>query len=154
VLVLSPSTKGWSPPDTCRALRLALAQLHQAAPAPRDIVPLPAGAPFGAVEIDEAECTLYLACVGVCPTGGFEEHGANLRKDSSVRTQMIIPRRSLPLRCRGGQDRCSGAVRSLDVHTVNGLCLEWVSEGTHGVSNPGRETGDPEIVLGLREAGE
>jgi hypothetical protein len=47
----------------------------------------------------------------------------------------------------------SGAVRSLDVHTVNGICLEWASEGTPGVSDPGREIGDPEIVLGLREAG-
>jgi ferredoxin len=55
-------------------LRLALARLHETAPAPRDVVPLPAGAPFGAVEIDDAGCTLCLACVGVCPTGALEDN--------------------------------------------------------------------------------
>src|SRR5262249_31470898 len=39
-------------------LRLALRELQRAAPAPVDVVPLPAGAPFGAVEIDTAGCTL------------------------------------------------------------------------------------------------
>ncbi len=55
-------------------LRLALAQLHKAAPLPRDIVPMPAGAPFGAVEIDAAGCTLCLACVGACPTGALSDN--------------------------------------------------------------------------------
>ncbi|MBV9812252.1 MAG: 4Fe-4S dicluster domain-containing protein, partial [Acetobacteraceae bacterium] len=41
-------------------LRLALRELHQVAPAPVDVVALPAGAPFGAVEIDVAGCTLCL----------------------------------------------------------------------------------------------
>ena len=44
-------------------LRFALAELHRAAPAPVDVIPLPDGAPFGAVEIDTAGCTLCLACV-------------------------------------------------------------------------------------------
>jgi ferredoxin len=51
--------------------RLALVQLQRAAPAPRDVLPLPPGAPFGAVAIDRERCTLCLACVGACPTGAL-----------------------------------------------------------------------------------
>ena len=52
-------------------LRLALRELHGAAPAPVDVIALPAGAPFGAVEIDARACTLCLACVSACPTGAL-----------------------------------------------------------------------------------
>jgi ferredoxin len=52
-------------------LRFALAELHRVAPAPAEIIPLPAGAPFGAVDIDAAGCTLCLACVSACPTGAL-----------------------------------------------------------------------------------
>ncbi len=50
---------------------LALAHLHDKAPTPLDILPLPAGAPFGALAVDTAGCTLCLACVGACPTGAL-----------------------------------------------------------------------------------
>jgi ferredoxin len=52
-------------------LRLALRELHRAAPAPTDIVPLPEGAPFGTVELKVEGCTLCLACVSACPTGAL-----------------------------------------------------------------------------------
>lgn len=52
-------------------MQLALRELHQAAPNPIDVVALPADAPFGAVEIDVAGCTLCLACVAACPTGAL-----------------------------------------------------------------------------------
>jgi ferredoxin len=55
------------------ALRFALRELHRAAPAPTDIIALPAGAPFGAVEIDVAGCTLCLSCVSACPTGALSD---------------------------------------------------------------------------------
>jgi ferredoxin len=54
-------------------LRFALRELHHAAPAPTYIVALPAGAPFGAVEIDVAGCTLCLSCVSACPTGALSD---------------------------------------------------------------------------------
>ena len=52
-------------------MRLALRELHRAAPAPVDVIALPAGAPFGAVEINVEGCTLCLACVSACPTGAL-----------------------------------------------------------------------------------
>jgi ferredoxin len=55
-------------------MRLALRELHRAAPIPADIVPLPQGAPFGAVDIDAEGCTLCLACVSACPTGALSDN--------------------------------------------------------------------------------
>ena len=55
-------------------LRLALRELHRAAPQPVDIVALPAGAPFGAVVLDTEGCTLCLACVSACPTGALSDN--------------------------------------------------------------------------------
>jgi ferredoxin len=54
-------------------MRLALRELHAAAPAPVDIVLLPAGAPFGTVEVNVEGCTLCLSCVSACPTGALSD---------------------------------------------------------------------------------
>jgi ferredoxin len=55
------------------SLRLALRELQRAAPTPVDVIALPAGAPFGAVEIAAQGCTLCLACVSACPTGALSD---------------------------------------------------------------------------------
>ncbi len=55
-------------------LRLALDHLHGAAPRPREVLPLPAGAPFGTVLVDLDGCTLCLSCVGACPAGALLDH--------------------------------------------------------------------------------
>jgi len=54
-----------------QVLRLALRALHEVAPTPVEVIALPAGAPFGGVEIDVPGCTLCLACVSACPTGAL-----------------------------------------------------------------------------------
>jgi ferredoxin len=54
-------------------LRLALGELHRSAPVTADIIALPAGAPFGAVEIDAEGCTLCLSCVSACPTSALRD---------------------------------------------------------------------------------
>ncbi len=54
-------------------MALALEQLHRRAPNPVDIVALPAGSPFGTVEVNVQGCTLCLACVGACPTGALKD---------------------------------------------------------------------------------
>jgi ferredoxin len=51
--------------------RLALRELHGVAPQPADVVPIPAGAPFGTVDVTVEGCTLCLSCVSVCPTGAL-----------------------------------------------------------------------------------
>ena len=52
-------------------MRLALRELHRAAPAPVDVIVLPQGAPFGTVELNVEGCTLCLSCVSACPTGAL-----------------------------------------------------------------------------------
>jgi ferredoxin len=54
-------------------LRFALSELYRAAPEPVGVIALPAGAPFGAVEIDAGGCTLCLSCVSACPTGALRD---------------------------------------------------------------------------------
>ena len=60
--------------DKRDVMRLALRELQRAAPAPVDVVALPQGAPFGAVEINIEGCTLCLACVSACPTGALGDN--------------------------------------------------------------------------------
>jgi ferredoxin len=54
-------------------LRLALRELHHAAPAPVDVVALPEGSPFGTVVVNTEGCTLCLSCVSACPTGALSD---------------------------------------------------------------------------------
>jgi ferredoxin len=54
-------------------LRFALSELYRAAAEPVGVIALPAGAPFGAVEIDAGGCTLCLSCVSACPTGALRD---------------------------------------------------------------------------------
>jgi len=54
-------------------MRLALRELHAAAPSPIDVVPLPEGAPFGTIEVRVEGCTLCLSCVSACPTGALSD---------------------------------------------------------------------------------
>ena len=59
--------------DQRGVLRFALRELHRAAPQPVDVIALPASAPFGAVEVDTAGCTLCLSCVSACPTHALSD---------------------------------------------------------------------------------
>jgi ferredoxin len=52
---------------------LALRHLHDVAPSPVEVLPLPPGAPFGGIRVDTEGCTLCLSCVGSCPTGALSD---------------------------------------------------------------------------------
>jgi ferredoxin len=54
--------------------RTALAKLKERAPAPQELIALPAGAPYGRIHIDTSGCTLCLACVGACPTNALSDN--------------------------------------------------------------------------------
>lgn len=67
-------TASFIPPKTKRGLlELAFRELHRFAPAPTDVVPLAAGAPFGGIEVDLEACTLCLACVSACPADALTD---------------------------------------------------------------------------------
>ena len=59
--------------DKRSVLRFALRELQRIAPSRPEIVPLPAGAPFGNVEVNADGCTLCLSCVSACPTGALSD---------------------------------------------------------------------------------
>ena len=53
-------------------IRLATEHLYAQAEAPRAMVSLSAGAPFGEVVVDNQRCTLCMACVSQCPAHALE----------------------------------------------------------------------------------
>jgi ferredoxin len=55
-------------------LRTSLRELHAVAPAPVEVIALPAQAPFGKIEVNAEGCTLCLACVSACPTGALSDN--------------------------------------------------------------------------------
>ncbi len=56
-------------------IRLAVDHLYGQAPVPNAIHALPAGAPFGQIEVDRDGCTLCMACVSVCPSSALADSG-------------------------------------------------------------------------------
>jgi len=65
-LALTPATFNLSN-EKRATLDFVFDHLLRHAPAPQDQVALPAGAPYGTLEVDKHKCTLCLACVGACP---------------------------------------------------------------------------------------
>ena len=78
--------------------RLALSKLHEAAPAPVDVLPMPNGAPFGTLQVDATGCTLCLACVSACPTGALKDNPDKpmLRFDESACIQCGLCKSTCP----------------------------------------------------------
>jgi ferredoxin len=60
--------------DKRGVLRFALSELHRAALNPVDVIQLPAGAPFGTLNLAIDACTLCLSCVSACPTGALRDN--------------------------------------------------------------------------------
>jgi ferredoxin len=56
-----------------RTLDVVIDHLARHAPQPATVIPLHAGAPFGAVVVDRQKCTLCLACVGACPANALAD---------------------------------------------------------------------------------
>jgi len=62
-----------APGDKRGRLRMALQHLYGQAPAPRRLVSLHEGAPFGEVKVDAQACTLCMSCVSSCPTHALQD---------------------------------------------------------------------------------
>lgn len=54
--------------------RSVFAILHEDAPNKPDIMELPAGAPYGRINVNVDGCTLCLACVSACPANALRDH--------------------------------------------------------------------------------
>ncbi|MGA8262547.1 MAG: 4Fe-4S binding protein [Arenicellales bacterium] len=54
-------------------LRLALDHLYENASKSPQRVALPAGSPFGEIDVDAGKCTLCMACVSVCPASALHD---------------------------------------------------------------------------------
>ena len=50
-----------------RTIELALGHLYQHAPVQQTLASLPAGAPFGEIQVKADNCTLCMSCVSACP---------------------------------------------------------------------------------------
>ncbi len=59
--------------DKRNTLDYALEHLHRHAPAKPEQVALPPGAPFGAIAVNKAACSLCMSCVGACPAGALQD---------------------------------------------------------------------------------
>lgn len=59
--------------DKREILHLALEHLWRHAPLQAEEVALPDGAPCGVIRVDADQCTLCLACVGLCPAGALKD---------------------------------------------------------------------------------
>lgn len=79
-------------------LETTFRELHQAAPAPVDMVPLAHGAPFGGVELNVEGCTLCHSCVTACPTGALGDNPdrAMLRFTESLCVQCGLCEQTCP----------------------------------------------------------
>lgn len=64
------------PENKRAAIFQALDHLYQHIDKTRELISLPAGAPFGSAVIDENSCTLCMACVGACPGKALQD-GSN-----------------------------------------------------------------------------
>jgi len=62
-----------APADKRGRLRMALQHLFGQAPAPRRMISLHDGAPFGEVKVDTQACTLCMSCVSSCPTHALQD---------------------------------------------------------------------------------
>jgi len=64
--VAKPATFNLSP-EKRTTLDFAIDHLASHAPTPKTVIPLAAGAPFGAITVNKETCTLCKACIGACP---------------------------------------------------------------------------------------
>ena len=60
--------------DKRATLDLALDHLIEHAPAKRDVIALPVGAPLGTLAINKDACTLCLSCINACPASALQDN--------------------------------------------------------------------------------
>ena len=86
-----------------------------------DAIPLPDGAPYGAVLVDTDACTLCLACASLCPPGALADHPdtpqLNFREDACLQCGLcaaVCPENAITL-----EPRLNLADRALSEQVLN-----------------------------------
>jgi ferredoxin len=64
------------PAEKRTTLELAIDHLAACVPFLPESIALPAGAPFGNVDVDAGKCTLCMSCVGACPASALQDNPA------------------------------------------------------------------------------
>jgi ferredoxin len=64
------------PAEKRTTLELAIDHLAACVPSLPESIALPAGAPFGNVDVDAGKCTLCMSCVGACPASALQDNPA------------------------------------------------------------------------------
>ncbi|HEY8048113.1 MAG TPA: 4Fe-4S binding protein [Ramlibacter sp.] len=64
------------PAEKRTTLELAIDHLAGCVPSVPEAIALPAGAPFGSVDVDKDKCTLCMSCVGACPASALQDNPA------------------------------------------------------------------------------
>ncbi len=113
------------------AARLAAKALNGAIEAP---LPLPQGAPYGTVVVDNDACTLCLACASLCPTGALGDNPdkpqLNFREDACLQCGICTstcPENAIALRPQ--MDLGDGALGARVVHEEEPFaCIECGTE--------------------------
>jgi ferredoxin len=102
-------------------LDFAFTHLARHAPTPQDFIALPAGAPFGTVNIDTAKCTLCMACVGACPESALSDNpqAPQLRFTESNCVQCGLCVRTCPEQALTLEPRLALGASPKQVHVIN-----------------------------------
>jgi ferredoxin len=64
------------PAEKRTTLELAVDHLASCVPTAPETIALPAGSPFGSVDVDRDKCTLCMSCVGACPASALQDNPA------------------------------------------------------------------------------
>ena len=119
--------------DKRTTIRMAVEHLLAHAPTPVSTIALPAGAPFGAIDVNRETCTLCLACVGACPEGAILDHAqSEIPQLRFIETQCVqcgLVRRHLSRGCdparaapvagaRGEAAACAQRGRDFQLHAL------------------------------------
>src|SRR6185312_2474881 len=130
--------------DKRTTLAMAIEHLARHAPTPQTHIPLPAGAPFGAIEVAASACTMCLACVGACPVGALADG------------QDTLELRFIESRCV----QCGICEATCPEHAITlrpGLCLEpsayALRQGARRCQADRRHGGAPRDAFDVRDTG-
>lgn len=126
-------------------MTLALREWHARAPQRPERVALPAGAPFGRVEVKAEGCTLCLACVSACPTAALTANPERpeLRFQQDLCVQCGLCASTCP-------EKVASLVPELDFTRLNAAPVTLKQEEPYPCENCGKLFGTKSTIERIR----